>query len=299
MAFLYRRATTNIDLESIKKYDLHKYDHSKLHFELNHAWPYFDKNRAKATKPHRHSFFQVIWFKQSGRHYIDYEVINHPANTVFLINKNQVHHFCSDSVNEGYLFHFNEIFIMKYAPDFLERFSVSLFNEIGGNQVLLPEEESTKLEAITTFILSELESKDFFYNDLVFYHFQTLLLNLERHRKKQVADFELSPDYSLAVAYKKLVIAQLDKFHSIDQYANELNIGSKKLIRVCKKILLDTPANIVKQLKILEAKRMLSNQKVSIKEVGYALGFDQSTYFTKYFKKETGITPKEFQRSIL
>ena len=64
-------------------------------------------------------------------------------------------------------------------------------------------------------------------------------------------------------------------------------------------ILLDTPANIIKGCKLLEAKRMLSNQNISIKEVAYALGFDDPTYFTKYFKKGTTYTPKEFQKAYL
>ncbi|WP_435264331.1 helix-turn-helix domain-containing protein [Tenacibaculum sp. nBUS_03] len=76
-------------------------------------------------------------------------------------------------------------------------------------------------------------------------------------------------------------------------------MSSKKLTTLTKQHTGLTPANLIKDIKILEAKRMLSNQDVSIKEVAYSLGFDQPTYFTKYFKKETQLTPKEFQHSIL
>jgi AraC-like DNA-binding protein len=43
---------------------------------------------------------------------------------------------------------------------------------------------------------------------------------------------------------------------------------------------------------------MLSNQNISIKEVAYSLGFNQPTYFTKFFKKDTKITPKQFQEQL-
>jgi len=41
---------------------------------------------------------------------------------------------------------------------------------------------------------------------------------------------------------------------------------------------------------------MLSNQQTTIKQIAYALGFEEASYFTKYFKKETGLKPKEFQQ---
>ena len=62
-----------------------------------------------------------------------------------------------------------------------------------------------------------------------------------------------------------------------------------------KQYLGDTPANIIQSVKILEAKRKLANKELSIQEIAFDLGFDQPTYFTKYFKKATGTTPKEFQ----
>jgi AraC family transcriptional regulator, transcriptional activator of pobA len=65
-----------------------------------------------------------------------------------------------------------------------------------------------------------------------------------------------------------------------------------------KQYLGDTPADVIQSMKILEAKRRLANKKFSIQEIAYDLGFDQPTYFTKYFKKAAGITPKEFQAQL-
>lgn len=286
-------------MEHLKKYDLHKDDYSKLHFEVNHARPYFDKHVEKATKPHRHSFFQVIWFKNQGSHYVDFEVVDHPANAVFFINRNQVHHFCKESSNEGYLFHFNDLFFAKNDQNLLDRFSISVFNEINSHYVSLSKQETEKIEMIVSLITSELAVQDANYDDLVFHYFQTVLLTVERLHKVQAnLGMEASPAFSLAVSFKREIVARLDKFLSINEYAEALNTTAKTLTRVSKQILDQTPAQVVKQLKILEAKRMLSHQTNAIQQVGYALGFDQSTYFTKYFKQEVGMTPKEFQQSV-
>ena len=90
----------------------------------------------------------------------------------------------------------------------------------------------------------------------------------------------------------------IHEFHGVDELAEQLHTNARALTKATKAILLQTPARIITDLKVLEAKRMLSNPALSVKEVGYKLGFEQATYFTKYFKKATGITPKEFQQSL-
>ena len=48
----------------------------------------------------------------------------------------------------------------------------------------------------------------------------------------------------------------------------------------------------------LEAKRQLVNAGTGIAGIGYDLGFTDNSYFTKFFKKYTGMTPEAFRRSL-
>lgn len=283
-------------MENIKKYYLHKDDFSKLHFELNDSKPYFDKNIAFATKAHRHSFYQMIWFKTAGKHYVDYEIIEHKENTVFFINTNQIHYFCPDSANEGYLFHFNDYFIDQFNQQLTQRFSFSIFNEIGNPYLYLSGKDLIRFETLISFIKEELTLDDNLVKEHIFSLFSSLLFSIERLRNKEThIDINLNSDFRLAYLFKKGVYENKSSFLSIDFYSQLLNTNNKKLTSVVKQYLNDTPANIIKSIKILEAKRRLGNKKFTIQEIAYDLGFDQPTYFTKYFKKATGITPKEFQ----
>lgn len=287
-------------MDTIKSYDLHKDDYSKLHFELNDAKSYFELNKKHASVPHRHSFYQIIWFKKAGRHYVDYETINHEENTIFFINRNQIHYFCLDAPNEGYLFHFNDYFINKEKNGLMNRLSLSIFNEIGSSYLKLSTENSKKIKLLTGCIETELVEKDAYFKEQVYHYFQNVLLQIQRMRNLESAlDIDTNPDYKLAAEFKKLVFKEIKYTHGIDYFASELGTNSKTLTDISKKVLLDTPANIIRHSKLLEAKRILSNQGVSIKEVAYELGFDDPTYFTKYFKKGTGYTPKEFQKAHL
>ncbi|WP_420322224.1 AraC family transcriptional regulator [Flagellimonas sp.] len=284
----------------MKKYYLHKNDYTKLHFELKALAPYFQRNKEKASKPHRHSFFQILWFKNSGNHYIDYEVVKHPANTLFLINRNQVHYFCPDSNNEGYLFHFNDSFISNLSLELLSRFTISIFNEIGDPHIFLEEADAKIIECVSHDLLQELEKEKVNYKEIVIHQFISLLYHIERIKKNTVPfSVDTNSDFSKVVRFKQLIIENVDQNLGIQDYSDRLGMSSKNLTKLTKQHTSLTPANLIKELKILEAKRMLSSQNISVKEVAYSLGFDQPTYFTKFFKKEVSITPKQFQEQLL
>ena len=286
-------------MNQIKRYHLYKDNYAKLHFEVYDAKQYLDKHQALASKPHRHSFYQLIWFETAGRHYVDYQVIEHPHQTLFFINKEQIHYFCLDARNEGYLFHFDEFFLSRFSTEANSRLSLTLFSEIGVPYVFLDDEDPSILEATTSLVQAELATKDFFYQKQVFYYFQTILTRVERLRKQQqLPSVDADKEYVLAISFKNLVYDHLDTFQSIDYYAAVLHTNSKKLTRICKRYLSATPGAVIKQVKVLEAQRLLANQDVTIQEVAYAVGFEQPTYFTKYFKQTIGMTPKDFQQSI-
>ncbi len=286
-------------MNQIERYHLYKDNYSKLHFEVHDAKQYLDKHQALAAKPHRHSFYQLVWFKTIGQHYVDYQVIEHPCQTLFFINKEQIHYFCLDARNEGYLFHFDEFFLNRFSNEANNRLSLTLFSEINAPCVSLADSDSSVLEATTALIQAELTNRNFLYQEQVFYYFQTILVQVERLRKRQnLPSVDADKEYLLAVAFKNLVYNHLNTFHSIDYYATALHTNSKKLTRVCKQYLSATPGVIVRQLKVLEAQRLLANQNITIQEVAYAVGFEQPTYFTKYFKQTVGMTPRDFQQSI-
>ena len=284
----------------MKEFHLHNNDYSKLHFEVKEAVPYLKKGYNLATKAHTHTFYQVLWFKSAGRHFVDYEIIEHPANTVFFLKKGQIHYFCTDSENEGYLFHFNDSFINKYDSDAENRLNYLLFTEIGNAYITLSETQIKTFEQLTYQILEELKHKEYHYIQQSYYLFQAVLSLIERNKQNQniLQDTVIDIDYEIAIKFKELIAKYINQFLSIDRFSDELGISSKKLTVITKKYLNNTPATVIKNRKILEAKRFLSNHKLSIKEVAYDLGFDQATYFTKYFKKHTGLNPKEFQELI-
>ena len=48
----------------------------------------------------------------------------------------------------------------------------------------------------------------------------------------------------------------------------------------------------------MKAKLMLASESLSTKEIAYALGYDDVSYFTRIFKKHVGTTPKHYRNSF-
>jgi AraC-like DNA-binding protein len=55
---------------------------------------------------------------------------------------------------------------------------------------------------------------------------------------------------------------------------------------------------IVRQRRLLDAKRLLSHSDLSVSEIGYRLGFQDPSYFSRFFRKSTGSAPAEFREAI-
>lgn len=286
--------------DKINLYHLHQNNQARLHFEVNDSIAYTTRHAKHCYVPHRHSFYQIIWFTEAGQHHIDYQSFHHEADTLFFINVGQVHHFCSDSSNAGFLFHFNDVFLNRKGEQLQSWLEYQLFTEIESPMIFLKErQEKAQLISLRELIVQELKETSYNYQSQTYHLFQAFITYMERIKRESLSPtFTQSPDIHLITNFKELINQNLENSHNLEFYSRELGISSKKLTQISKSILGDTPGNIITQRKILEAKRLLSNTNLSIKEVGYQLGFDQATYFTKTFKKIEGISPKEFLNTV-
>ena len=82
-----------------------------MEFEARALDDYYCRFRAHMTKPHRHSFHQVLWFRSPGSHFVDFKEYRFDGDAVFFIAKDQIHYFEDDAVPDGLLLHFNSAYL--------------------------------------------------------------------------------------------------------------------------------------------------------------------------------------------
>jgi len=95
--------------------------------------------------------------------------------------------------------------------------------------------------------------------------------------------------------FKQLVVNHVLEEVKVSDYAKRLFVSAGHLNDVVKEITGKNAKNIINEQRILEAKRLLFWTNTPIREVAYKTGFDDPAYFTRFFKKYTGMLPSDFQ----
>lgn len=78
-------------------------------------------------------------------------------------------------------------------------------------------------------------------------------------------------------------------------YSNKMNISTNYLNKLCMRYLNQTATSLIQQHIIAEAKKLLYMRNFSVKEISLGLGYTDASYFIRFFKNMTGMTPKSYQ----
>jgi AraC family transcriptional activator of pobA len=98
-----------------------------------------------------------------------------------------------------------------------------------------------------------------------------------------------------ALRFRQLVDQEFRTHKPIEAYARRLGLTPAHLNRICRELLGDTALGVVHQRLILEAKRYLTFTSFSAKEIALALAFEDPSYFARFFKNKTGLSPLGFR----
>ena len=81
----------------------------------------------------------------------------------------------------------------------------------------------------------------------------------------------------------------------VNYYAEKMNISSKYLTNIVNQVTGHTPKTIIDQYVILQLKLHLKRSTQSIKEMAWEFHFADVSFFCRYFKKHTGLTPQQIR----
>ncbi|MDE6006043.1 MAG: helix-turn-helix domain-containing protein [Muribaculaceae bacterium] len=107
----------------------------------------------------------------------------------------------------------------------------------------------------------------------------------------------LSRQGRLSDQFLQLVLENFRKERFLEFYANQLQITPKHLSRTVKQQTGYTAVDWIERYVILEAKVLLKSSNLTIQQISDELNFPSQSFFGKYFKKLTGMSPKEFRNS--
>ncbi|MBE0650100.1 MAG: helix-turn-helix domain-containing protein [Bacteroidales bacterium] len=255
-------------------------------------------------KPHRTNFYHIFLFEDcQPTHWIDFEALKIKPYSLLFLGKGQVHHFDDLKKYKGYELIFTEEFynITDYDIEFLR--NSTLFNSFLNRHILQLDKQSfgeffKHVEAIQNEINQPNKfNKQQILKNLV----HNLLLFTERKQDEdQPLNIKfLSQDITLVLKFRSLLEQQFRENKSVINYARQLFVTEKRLGVATRNVLGKLPKDMIEERVILESKRFLIRSQYTIKEICFDLGFNEPTYFTKFFKKHEKKTPLAFRSEIL
>lgn len=293
--------------EVISEYHLNDDSPSKMQFEIRSLQDLISDHREDIAKPHIHSFYQVIWFKSgTGKHFVDFHEYDVSENTIFFIAKNQVHAFDHYLDYEGYVIHFSEDFLVQKENDVDFFLKCSIFN----NPYQIPSccvgsGNEYKLDEYIVQMQVELkEQKKFGQEELLRLYLKAFLIQVQRRKyeleelNKGLAPFVVDEKRAQLIRFVNLIEENYTKGLPVASYADMLFVSLRTLSNLTQQLVNKKPSQMIHERIILEAKRLLLHSDLNINQIGDKIGFEDPSYFVKYFKKYTNQSPASFRKSF-
>lgn len=103
------------------------------------------------------------------------------------------------------------------------------------------------------------------------------------------------PQAALVARFRDRVEQRFRLREGVRAYAAALGVGESRLRAACTEIAGLPPAAIIDQRSLLEAQRALLYSTLPVSEIGYSLGFGDPAYFSRFFAKNMGCSPRAFR----
>ncbi|QEC66500.1 helix-turn-helix domain-containing protein [Panacibacter ginsenosidivorans] len=213
------------------------------------------------------------------------------AGEVITITSGQIHSISKTAKAKGVVLEFTLDFFCKDDKDIELIFHNGLFCHFAMNEIIAVDKNimETQLQNIT----EELLNKPYQY--LISVHSRIELILVTINRAKVARGDEIWKPDALFLKFLEAVRSNFEHNYPLSTFAKMLGTTELKLNELAKLHAGKTAQNIIYGLIASEAKRLLTYENLSVKEVAYKLGFNDPFYFSNFFKKHTRIAPKTYQ----
>lgn len=283
----------------MKKAGLFEEENGKI-FTMGRICEFDEADREHNLMPHLHDFYSIFWI-ESGEaiHATDFVEYSLKADTILFVPPGLKHRMYIDQSVRGSFILFNEAFIQFNRVNAQPLSNYRLFNNPEFKSLIFIEPGTKeKFGSIVNMIFSEFKSQDGYSPDIILNLLHLFLLESRRifDQQNQVPkeDPEDTPDNTI-IRFKQLIEENFIREKNVSPYAEMLNINPSCLNELTKRITGITAGELIRNRVIDETKKLLYSSNLSGKEIAYELGFEDPAYFSRFFKKYTGSTLKEFR----
>lgn len=223
---------------------------------------------------------------------------------VLLVRAGQLYSFAPGDVNTGLLCHFHDDFLLGGGlpvPGAGVSAATELLRRWGAPLLRLGPEVAGYAEGLLGRLLAEYRAHGRQYSELLRAYLLALLQELA-HAQASTATAPPAlpppPDAAgrLAESFQQLVAASLSRTHRVRDYAAQLHVTPDHLARCVRRVTGKSPARWIEEAVVREARALLAQSSLTVAEVALEVGVTDASYFSRLFRKHTGLTPLAYRQ---
>jgi AraC family transcriptional regulator, transcriptional activator of pobA len=225
------------------------------------------------------------------------------AGSFYFMSPQQLRYYKKIKPWKGYVFLFSEEFMFRFSKTNIYK-EYPFFQLDANVQLHLSKQQTAELAVLLNRLHQVYNGSDTDKFKIIYHYLSLVLLQAKKwHAAQNNSLKETDRLVSLAKAFDELlekhffeIAAQkAERIFAVTDFAARLNVSTNYLSDTVKKETGKTPTQIIKDRTILEAKSLLRNTELTVSEVAYFLTFEDPSYFAKYFKSATGVSPSNFK----
>ncbi|WKL47871.1 helix-turn-helix domain-containing protein [Flavobacterium pectinovorum] len=247
--------------------------------------------------PHKQHFFMMLFIDDAkGEVSIDNQKINLDGSKVIVIKPRSISSIHINSKAKGKIICFtDDFFSLRYNNNVLNQFSF-LYNA-SKSFVRLNEKEKNKWVYLLEIFFQEFKFQKRETVKILRSYLNIFLFELERLSNPQGYAPDSTMKQQKVREFEKLIDLHFKFKKMPSAYADLLNISPNYLNKICKEISNCTAGDLIRKRIILEAQRLLHYTNHSVNEIADQLGFESTSYFVTFFKKQINNTPEQFRKA--
>jgi len=285
--------------EGIKRVN-YRNEKKDLDFEVVDIQLFYSTRPKKLLeKAYRVNFWTILYITEgAGVHYVDFKAYPYKKGDILFVQKNQVHEYRVNRSVEGYVIHINEPFFYR-----VEGFDGDIFLEYvdrAYGSPLLHFDTSPGLtnRSLMDMIYQEYNKKSQALQvELIASLFQSFILSLRGQVQGNRQELK-SRDYDHFKNFRRLVEDRYMETRNVEDYGQMMNLSTKTINQVTRRITGLSAKQFIIERVVLEIKRYLSQDHLLNYEIAEVLGFYEAANMTKFFKRYSGLSPKEFRAGL-
>jgi AraC family transcriptional regulator, transcriptional activator of pobA len=284
--------------DKIPRHDLELLHERSIPFDARRVQD-FDKN-AWADYPHRHSFYEIHMVQSgSGIHHVDDHEYEIEKGAIYFLSPEEVQHWKLTSPLKGLVMVFKEEFLLHDSSGVSVLDDLSFFHRSDRGNVFQPDAKGSRhLKRYFENIITEAMEQQIGWENVVRALTHIFLIEIQRSLHGGESSVSVSRKLTVARQFRRLVDRHAVSERQVAFYADKLNLSGGHLHTVVREIFDGSPGQMISEAVVREAKRRLTYTEASVAEIGYALNFDDPSYFSRLFRKHMGQSPSAYRESL-